>query len=58
MTARSPRGASADLANILSTGVVRIGVPVDVPPFGSQDADRNPVGLDVELAQMIASRSA
>jgi polar amino acid transport system substrate-binding protein len=43
-----------DLANILSTGVVRIGVPVDVPPFGSQDADRNPVGLDVELAQMIA----
>ena len=42
-----------DLANILSKGVVRIGVPVDVPPFGSQDANRNPVGLDVELAQMI-----
>jgi len=43
-----------DLANILSNGVVRIGVPVDVPPFGSQDANRNPVGLDVELADMIA----
>lgn len=42
-----------DLANILSTGVVRIGVPVDVPPFGSQDANRNPVGLDVELAEQI-----
>ena len=42
-----------DLANILSKGVVRIGVPIDVPPFGSQDASRNPVGLDVELAQMI-----
>jgi len=42
-----------DLANILSKGVVRIGVPVDVPPFGSQDASRNPVGLDVELAEMI-----
>jgi len=42
-----------DLATILSKGVVRIGVPVDVPPFGSLDANRNPVGLDVELAQMI-----
>ena len=42
-----------DLANILSNGVVRIGVPVDVPPFGSQDKDRNPVGLDVELAEAI-----
>jgi polar amino acid transport system substrate-binding protein len=42
-----------DLANILSKGVVRIGVPVDVPPFGSQDANRNPVGLDIDLAQRI-----
>jgi polar amino acid transport system substrate-binding protein len=42
-----------DLANILSVGVVRIGVPVDVPPFGSLDANRNPVDLDIELAQMI-----
>src|SRR3954447_4940942 len=42
-----------DLAKIISKGVVRIGVPVDVPPFGSQDANRNPVGLDVELAQNI-----
>lgn len=42
-----------DLADILSKGVVRIGVPVDVPPFGSQDANRNPVGLDIELAENI-----
>jgi polar amino acid transport system substrate-binding protein len=42
-----------DLANIIANGVVRIGVPVDVPPFGSQDENRNPVGLDVELAQNI-----
>ena len=42
-----------DLAKILANGVVRIGVPVDVPPFGSQDANRNPVGLDVELAESI-----
>jgi polar amino acid transport system substrate-binding protein len=46
--------ARADrLADILQKGVVRIGVPLDVPPFGSQDANRNPVGFDVELAEMV-----
>ena len=50
--------ASADaradkLEDILEAGIVRIGVPLDVPPFGYQDANRNPVGFDVELAQMI-----
>jgi polar amino acid transport system substrate-binding protein len=47
--------AQADkLQDIISKGVVRIGVPLDVPPFGSQDANRNPVGLDVDLAQGVA----
>jgi polar amino acid transport system substrate-binding protein len=46
--------ARADrLADIISKGVVRIGVPLDVPPFGSQDANRNPIGFDVELAEMV-----
>lgn len=46
--------AKADkLEAIQSAGVVRIGVPLDVPPFGYQDASRNPVGFDVELAGMI-----
>ncbi len=39
--------------DILEAGVVRIGVPLDVPPFGYQDADRKPVGFDVEMAEMI-----
>jgi polar amino acid transport system substrate-binding protein len=39
---------------ILKEGVVRIGVPLDVPPFGSQTADRKPVGFDVEMAEMVA----
>jgi polar amino acid transport system substrate-binding protein len=51
----STAAAHADkLQDIISRGVVRIGVPLDVPPFGSQDANRNPVGLDVELAQGVA----
>ncbi|MFO1057795.1 MAG: transporter substrate-binding domain-containing protein [Dongiaceae bacterium] len=55
MTATLAAAAHADkLQDIISKGVVRIGVPLDVPPFGSQDANRNPVGLDVDLAQGIA----
>ncbi len=39
---------------IMKDGVVRIGVPLDVPPFGSQTADRKPIGFDVEFAEMVA----
>jgi polar amino acid transport system substrate-binding protein len=46
-------GRADKLADILSKGVVRIGVPLDAPPFGSQDANRNPVGFDIELAEMV-----
>jgi polar amino acid transport system substrate-binding protein len=47
--------ARADkLQDILSKGVVRIGVPLDAPPFGSQDAERKPVGFDIEMAEMVA----
>lgn len=46
--------AAADLQDIISSGKVRIGVPVDVPPFGSVDAKNEPVGLDVDMAKKIA----
>ena len=42
------------LEEILDKGVVRIGVPIDVPPFGFTDANQQPVGLDVDLAGMVA----
>lgn len=45
---------AADLQDIIASGKVRIGVPVDVPPFGSVDANNQPVGLDVDMATMIA----
>lgn len=46
--------AHADkLQDIQSKGVVRIGVPLDAPPFGSQDANRNPIGFDIEFAEMV-----
>src|SRR3954465_13503465 len=39
---------------ILSKGVVRIGVPLDVPPFGSQHVNREAEGFDVDMANMVA----
>ena len=33
---------------------MRIGVPVDVPPFGSVNQQRQPEGFDIELAEMVA----
>lgn len=49
--AQAPDGR---FARILNERVVRIGVPLDVPPFGSQNAERRPVGFDVEMAEMVA----
>jgi polar amino acid transport system substrate-binding protein len=47
--------ANADaFEEILKKGVVRIATPLDVPPFGSQNAQREPEGFDIELAGMVA----
>jgi len=40
--------------DILSKGVIRIGVPLDVPPFGSQNVNREAEGFDVDMANMVA----
>ena len=48
--------AQADkLADILSKGVVRIIVFTDVPPFSTQNAQRELEGFDVDLAKMLAA---
>ena len=40
-------------ADIMKKGVVRIAVPLDVPPFGSVNQQRQPEGFDIELAEMV-----
>lgn len=47
------QSAKADLQDILDKGVVRIGVPVDVPPFGFVDNEQQPAGLDVDIANQL-----
>jgi polar amino acid transport system substrate-binding protein len=47
--------ARADkLADILSNGVVRVVVFADVPPFGSQNANRELEGFDIDMAKLVA----
>ena len=48
--------ASADqLQDILDRGTVRVGVIADVAPFGFVDENQQPTGLDVDIANLIAS---
>lgn len=43
--------ASAQLLQeILKKGTVRVGVPIDVAPFGFTDSDGKPAGFDVDMA--------
>ena len=47
--------AKADaFEEVIKKGTVRIATPLDVPPFGSQNAQREPEGFDVDLANMVA----
>src|SRR3546814_16862076 len=46
--------AKAELQDIIDSGKVRIGVPIDVPPFGFMDEQNQPAGIDVEVARMVA----
>ena len=47
--------ATADaFADIVKKVVVRIAVPLDVPPFGSLNQERKPEGFDIDLAEMVA----
>ena len=55
VAAFGPTAAQADrFEDIVKKGVVRIAVPLDVPPFGSQNQAREAEGFDVELAGMVA----
>ncbi|MDR1709082.1 MAG: transporter substrate-binding domain-containing protein [Candidatus Accumulibacter sp.] len=48
-------GAQADvLDNIVKSGVIKIAVPQDFPPFGSVGADMKPAGYDIDMANLIA----
>ena len=45
-----------DLDNVQKAKLIKIAVPTDYPPYGSVDKNMTPQGLDVEMAQLIASK--
>lgn len=49
--------AQADaLASIKESGVIKIAVPQDFPPFGSVGTDLQPVGYDIDVANLIGEK--
>ncbi len=49
------QSAQADrLKEILDAGKVRVGILVDLPPFGMTDQNQKPIGFDIDLANMFA----
>lgn len=51
----TPLAAHADkLQEIIDSGKIRVGILLDVPPWGMNDAEGKPSGLDVEVAELLA----
>lgn len=49
--------ARADaLDSIVKSGVLKVAVPQDFPPFGSVTSDLKPQGLDIDVATLIAKK--
>lgn len=52
-----PGAAMADaLERIVQSGTLRIAVPQDFPPFGSVGIDLQPLGYDIDMANLIAEK--
>lgn len=50
-------GAQADkLSDITASGTIRVAILQDFPPFGSVGTDMKAVGLDVDIANLIAKK--
>jgi polar amino acid transport system substrate-binding protein len=52
----APAVRADGLDDIMKAGVLRVAVPQDFPPFGSVDTEMKSVGLDIEVAALIAAK--
>ncbi|QGY40286.1 transporter substrate-binding domain-containing protein [Pseudodesulfovibrio cashew] len=52
----APAMASDTLAQVKDSGVLKVAVPQDFPPFGSVGSDMQPIGYDIDMASLIASK--
>lgn len=51
-----PARAEDALARIKESGTLRVAVPQDFPPFGSVGTDMQPIGYDIDMAELIAAK--
>jgi polar amino acid transport system substrate-binding protein len=51
----SAAASESTLDQVLKRGKLLVGIGLAVPPFGMYDADKKPVGFDVDLAKLIAN---
>ncbi|HYP84978.1 transporter substrate-binding domain-containing protein [Variovorax sp.] len=56
LTAAGAAQAQAALDGIMKSKTVKIAVPTDYPPYGSVDKTMQPVGLDVDMARLVATK--
>ncbi|MFN7723546.1 MAG: transporter substrate-binding domain-containing protein [Rubrivivax sp.] len=56
LCAVGPVLAQTALDDVLKAKELKVAVPTDYPPYGFVGPDLKPVGLDVEVAQLIASK--
>lgn len=56
LTAMSALHAQTALEDIVKAKKITIGVPTDIPPYGSVGTDLKPQGLDVDMANYIAAK--
>jgi polar amino acid transport system substrate-binding protein len=52
----APAHAQSALDNITKTKTIRIGIPTDYPPYGFAGLDMKPQGLDIDMANLVATR--
>ena len=52
----APANAADDLARIEHDKVLRVAIPTDFPPYGFVDSSMKPQGLDVSMAEYVASQ--
>src|SRR5262249_27009503 len=54
VVAAAPSAVADKLEDIIQSGVIKIAVPTDFPPFGSVGKDGQAEGYDIEVAKLVA----
>lgn len=54
LVAAAPSAVADKVEDIIQSGLIKVAVPADFPPFGSVGKDGRPEGYDIEVAKLVA----